>query len=73
MNTPAEQLDHTPLNRGKYIGKTPSDVAERDPAYVAWAYEKWMPKPCSELLYRECLKDLREENRQYRVSRDQEE
>lgn len=27
MTTPA---DHTPINRGKYIGKTPSDVAERD-------------------------------------------
>ena len=71
MTTAADELDHTPLNRGKYIGKTPSHVAERDPAYVVWAYENWTPKPCSELLYKECKKDAEEDLRQRRVARDQ--
>ena len=59
-----DQLDHQPLNRGKYIGQTPSDIAEIDPDYLRWAYEKWLPKPCSELLYKACLDDLRESTRQ---------
>lgn len=71
MTTAADLLDHTPLNRGKYIGDTPSDIAGLDPDYLAWAYERWTPKPCSELLYRECLKDIAESNRQRRVERDQ--
>lgn len=69
--TPGEQLDHAVLNRGKYIGKTPSEVSERDPAYIVWAYENWVPKPCSELLYKECLNDVRQEAQQRRVARDQ--
>jgi hypothetical protein len=71
MTTAAEQLDHTPLHKGKYIGKTPSQVAERDPAYLVWAWENWTPKPCSELLFKECRKDAAEETRQRRVARDQ--
>ena len=69
MNTPGEVLDHTPLSYGIYTGKTPNDIAERDPDYLCWAYEEWTPKPCSELLYRECLKDVAESNRQRRVER----
>lgn len=71
MTTAADELDHTPLHRGKYIGQTPSDVAESDPGYIAWAYETWTPKPCSELLYKECLKDVANEARSRRVARDQ--
>jgi len=63
--TKAEDLDHTPLSKGKYGrihktgGLTPSRVAEIDPSYLVWCYENWVPKPCSELLYRDCLKDIR--------------
>lgn len=66
-----DELDHTPLHKGKYAGQTPSDVAERDPGYLAWAYEAWTPKPCSELLYKECLRDVADESRSRRVARDQ--
>lgn len=60
MTTPEDELDHTPFDRGKYKGKTPSDVAEKDPEYIVWAYDNWTPKPCSKLLYQDCLRDLGE-------------
>lgn len=69
--TPDERLDHTPTRGGKHPGKTWNEVAELDPSYVTWAYETWSTPPCSELLYRECLKDVAESRRQARVSRDQ--
>lgn len=75
----AEQLDHTPLKKGQYGtkhksgGLTPSQVAELDPAWLVWAYEAWNPKPCSQLLYRECVKEIEEGQRQNRVARDQDE
>ena len=71
MTTPGEVLDHTPLHKGKYIGQTPNEVAERDPDYLCSAYERWTPKPCSELLYKACLADIAESDRQRRVDRDQ--
>lgn len=53
MITP-EQLDHTPLTKGKHKGKTPSQVALDDPSYVVWMCENWDVMPCSKLLYEEC-------------------
>lgn len=69
--TPDEQLDHTAVSRGKYSGRTPDQIAQRDASYLVWMYENWTPKPCSALLYRECRKDLAESQRSERVSRDQ--
>lgn len=70
-----EQLDHTPMDRGKYgpqgQNKTPSEVADIDPRYLAWAYEKWTPAPCSQLLYRACADDIADADRQSGVSADQ--
>lgn len=66
-----ELLDHSPLRGGKHPGKTPSEVAEKDPGYIVWAYETWSNKPCSALLYQACKTDFDEELRQRRVSRDQ--
>lgn len=56
--TPAEKLDHTPLTRGRYKGKTPSDVADIDPAYLVWMCDSWQQMPCSILLYDECRGDM---------------
>jgi uncharacterized protein CbrC (UPF0167 family) len=50
-----EELDHTPLNKGKYQGQTPSQVAEHDPGYIVWASENWDHKICSDVLARTCL------------------
>ena len=55
--TPNEKLDHTPLTKGKYKGKTPNAVADIDPAYVVWMYDNWNPKPCSKLLRDACDAD----------------
>lgn len=76
--TAAESLDHSPMAKGKYgpkrgNGNTPNWVAEHDPEYLVWAYENWDPKPCSHLLYLECIKDVGESKRQERVARDQDE
>lgn len=74
--TAAEQLDHSIMTRGKYsLGRgnpqTANWVAEHDPGYLVWAYESWTPKPCSDLLYRECKREVEEDRRQSRVARDQ--
>lgn len=73
----AEALDHSPMKKGKYGPQrgnqlTPNQVAEIDPAYLVWAYEAWDPKPCSHLLYRECVKDVADNKQSVRVARDQE-
>lgn len=69
--TQGEQLDHTPLNKGRYQDLTASQVAEKDPAYLVWAYESWTPKPCSDLLYRDCKADVSRDLQHHRVARDQ--
>lgn len=71
----ADNQDHTPVGPGKHAGKTWSDIAEIDPAYVVWAHDTWHPDAgvCSDLLYRECVNDVAENRRQTRVSRDQDE
>lgn len=71
-----DQLDHTPMPRGKYSAsrgnpRTPDWVAEHDPGYLVWAWSAWSERPCSDLLYRECKKDVAESKRQERVARDQ--
>ncbi len=56
-----EQLDATPLNFGKWRGKTPEEISQlpnkRDREYVVWAYEnverRDRPVFCSEVLYRD--------------------
>lgn len=74
--TAAEALDHSVMARGKYSAargnpRTANWVSEHDPAYLAWAYENWDPKPCSNLLYRACKAELAESRQQDRVARDQ--
>lgn len=53
-----EDRDHWRLNRGKYRGKTPSEVAEIDPGYVVWIAENWDDHPVSDALVRDCKRDL---------------
>lgn len=72
----AENLDHSPMNRGKYgpakgNPRTPNWVAEHDPSYMVWAFNAWADKPCSPLLYRECVKDADDNRRSVRVAIDQ--
>lgn len=57
MPVSAERLDSTPLRIGKHRGKTPLEVSEVDPDYLVWAYDTWVPKPCSRLLYEACSVD----------------
>lgn len=72
-----EDLDHSVMPRGKFGPKqgnpqTANWVAEHEPQYLVWAFENWTPKPCSDLLYRECRKDVAENQRHGRVAKDQE-
>lgn len=53
----AELLDHSPITKGKYKGKTPNQISELDPSYLVWAYKNWSPKPCSKLLADSCRED----------------
>lgn len=56
-----EDLDHTPLTLGKYVGRTPDWVAERDPGYLVWLYENVTNRPtCSRALYRAAKQDERD-------------
>lgn len=71
--TAAEALDHTPWTRGKYRGKTASEVAEIDPSYLIWAWSAWDEKPCSHLLFKECQRDVEDNRQQMRVAREQDE
>jgi hypothetical protein len=76
--TESEALDHSPMKRGKYSAlrgnpKTPNQVAEIDPAYIVWAFDAWDSRPCSHLLYRECVKDIADNKQSLRVARDQDE
>lgn len=55
-----EELDHTPLQFGKYKGQTPSQIAEHDPRYLIWlAGESDMPI-ASDLLVADCQQELDE-------------
>ena len=72
----ADDLDHSPMQRGKYgpakgNPRTPDWVAEHDPGYLVWAYDTWTDRPCSELLYRECVKDVADNRQSLRVALDQ--
>jgi uncharacterized protein (DUF3820 family) len=60
MNTYKQNisLDHTPLNFGKYKGKTPDEISEHDPSYIVWMYNNIKPKPCSEWLMEVCKADI---------------
>lgn len=55
-------LDHTPLIFGKYVFRTPDQIAEDDPEYIVWMYREWQnsgkPPPCSKLLYDACREEL---------------
>ena len=53
-----EDLDHLPLNRGKFRGRTPSEVAEIEPSYITVVLASWNPKVCSDALIRDCQRDL---------------
>lgn len=60
--TNADKLDHTPLDFGKYRGKTPNEVAEINPGYIVWMFENVDRETCSQLLYLECGGDVGEED-----------
>lgn len=49
--------DDIPLTFGRYKGKTPNEIAEFCPAYIAWAYENVKRKVCTEKLYQACDRD----------------
>lgn len=56
--TTGESLDHSPLQFGKYAGKTPDEVSQIDGAYIVWMYENVKNFPtCSKLLYEACQAD----------------
>lgn len=52
------EIDHKRLTFGKYVGRTPNEVAELGEDgenYIRWMFENVRNKPtCSELLYRAC-------------------
>lgn len=62
--TEAEQLDHTPLTFGKYVGKTPNEVSEMGQEacrWLVWAFNNVKDKPtCSKLLADACEEDMYE-------------
>lgn len=60
MTTKDELLDHTPLEFGKYKGRTPDQVADIDPSYVVWMWENVVPKRCSRILADACMQDVLE-------------
>lgn len=56
--TKDEELDHTPLDFGKYRGQTPDQIAAIDPGYVVWLRREVYPPIVSRLLASECEKEL---------------
>lgn len=52
-----EELDHTPLRQGKYVGQSPSQIAEHDPEYIVWMACNFKEKIVSDLLVRTCQED----------------
>lgn len=70
--TTAEDLDHTPAHWSKkYPGLTPSEIAKKDPRYLVWVYGAIDPKPCSEVLFKDCKADVDRGRQSLRVGRDQ--
>lgn len=53
-------IDEVPLSFGKYKGRTPDEVGDYDPAYVAWMFANVKPPPCSKELADTCKQDVRE-------------
>lgn len=49
-----EELDTTPLDFGKYKGKTPEQIANINPGYIVWLFEKTQRQVFSPDLYEEC-------------------
>lgn len=65
-----EDLDHRVMFQGKYgphqgNPRTVEWVAENDPSYLVWAYEHWDTNPCSKVLYKDCVADLKENPKKY--------
>lgn len=53
-------LDDTLLTFGCYKGRAPSDIANDDPAYIVWLYDKIEPKRCTSELYELCEQEVAE-------------
>lgn len=49
-----QDLDDTPLGKGKYADRTPDELSDEDPEYLVYAYETWDIKPCSKAMYNYC-------------------
>ena len=64
---PSVDIDDIPLKFGKYKGKTPNQVAQRDPSYIVWMFKHVessyidTPRVCSKELAEGCEMDIREE------------
>jgi hypothetical protein len=49
-------VDNTPLEFGKFRGKTPNEIAEIEPSYIVWMYDN-----LDEKFVTRALRDLCEE------------
>ena len=54
-------LDDTPMEFGKYKGKTPDWISDYDPEYIVWLWENTKVAPCSKAMYEFCKKEVEEE------------
>lgn len=59
-------IDTIPLSFGKYINRTPEEIAETDGQYIVWMYDNITPKKCTKQLRDYCEQDIREEEELYR-------
>jgi uncharacterized protein (DUF3820 family) len=50
VQAPAEDIDFTPLMFGKHRGKTPRQIYDIDPGYLAWMHKAIKPARVSERL-----------------------
>lgn len=53
-------IDEQPLTFGQYCGRTPEQIAEVDPGYIVWLYDRHKEKYCSRPLRELCEMDIRE-------------
>jgi hypothetical protein len=53
---PTDPTDTIPLTFGKHKGRTPEQIADIDPGYVAWLYDR-CPGSVSHELYVACVEE----------------
>ena len=57
-----EQLDDQKLTFGKYMFKTPNEIADIDPSYIVWLYNNVKPRVVSKSLAVACELDIAEDS-----------